>query len=110
MVTRITIGRSTPAAIETAMNLLFAGTRIFFYGEDTYLFSEECVERVQAFHAHRDSEERLKASSCDCTKFFDKILSLVDYEEGEVQCPHCGSKNVEQRWSAISAITSKKSA
>jgi putative FmdB family regulatory protein len=46
----------------------------------------------------------------DCNKFFDKILSLVDYEEGEVQCPHCGSKNVEQRWSAISAITSKKSA
>ena len=24
----------------------------------------------------------------DCKKFFDKILSLVDYEEGEVQCPH----------------------
>ncbi len=24
----------------------------------------------------------------DCNKFFDKILSLVDYEEGEVQCPH----------------------
>ncbi len=47
---------------------------------------------------------------CDCTKFFDKILSLVDYEEGEVKCPHCGSKNVEQRGSAISAITSKKSA
>jgi len=46
----------------------------------------------------------------DCNKFFDKILSLVDYEEGEVQCPHCGSKNVEQRWSAFSAITSKKSA
>src|SRR5712664_838108 len=38
----------------------------------------------------------------DCNKFFDKILSLVDYEEGEVQCPHCGSKNVEQRWSAFS--------
>jgi putative FmdB family regulatory protein len=46
----------------------------------------------------------------DCKKFFDKILSLVDYEEGEVQCSHCGSKNVEQRWSAFSAITSKKSA
>ena len=28
----------------------------------------------------------------DCNKFFDKILSLVDYEEGEVQCPHCSSK------------------
>jgi putative FmdB family regulatory protein len=46
----------------------------------------------------------------DCNKFFDKILSLVDYEESEVQCPHCGNKNVEQRWSAVSAITSKKSA
>ncbi len=45
----------------------------------------------------------------DYKKFFDKILSLVEYE-GEVQCPHCGSKNVEQRWSAFSAITSKKSA
>ena len=33
----------------------------------------------------------------DCNKFFDKILSLVDYEEGEVQCPHCGSKNIDQR-------------
>jgi len=45
-----------------------------------------------------------------CKKFFDRILSLVDYEEGDVLCPHCGSKNVEQRWSAFSAIASKKSA
>ena len=45
-----------------------------------------------------------------CKKFFDKILSLVDNEEGEVLCPHCGSKKVEQRWSPFSAITSKKSA
>ena len=45
-----------------------------------------------------------------CKKFFDKVLSLVDYEEGDVVCPHCGSKKVEQRWSAFSAITSKKSA
>jgi len=45
----------------------------------------------------------------DCQKLFDKILSLADYEEGEILCPHCGSKNVEQRWSAFSAITSKKS-
>ena len=42
-----------------------------------------------------------------CKKFFDKILSLVDYEEGEVLCPHCGSKKVEQ-WSAFSASTAKK--
>ncbi len=44
-----------------------------------------------------------------CNKTFSKILALVDYEEGEVLCPQCGSKNVEQRWSAFSAITSKKS-
>ena len=36
MVTRIAIGRSTPAAIEMAMNLLFAGTRIFPYDENKY--------------------------------------------------------------------------
>jgi putative FmdB family regulatory protein len=45
-----------------------------------------------------------------CEKTFSKILALVDYEEGQVCCPHCGSKNVEQRWSASSVITSKKSA
>jgi putative FmdB family regulatory protein len=46
----------------------------------------------------------------DCQKSFDKILALVDYEEGEVICPHCGSQSVEQRWSAFSALASKKSA
>lgn len=45
-----------------------------------------------------------------CKKSFSKILSLVDSEEGEVLCPHCGSKEVEQCWSAFSAITSRKSA
>ena len=43
----------------------------------------------------------------ECKKLFDKILSLVDYEEGEILCPHCGSKKVEQ-WSAFSASTAKK--
>ena len=46
----------------------------------------------------------------DCKKTFDKILALIDYEEGDVVCPRCGSKNVEQRWSAFSNITPKKSA
>ncbi len=45
-----------------------------------------------------------------CNKSFDKILSLVEYEEGEILCPHSGSRNVEHRWSAFSAVTSKKSA
>ena len=46
----------------------------------------------------------------DCKKLFSKILSLVDYEKGKVVCPHCRSNNVEQRWSAFTVITSKKSA
>ncbi len=44
-----------------------------------------------------------------CKKLFSKILSLVDYEEGEILCPHCSSKEVEQCWSAFNAIMSKKS-
>jgi putative FmdB family regulatory protein len=46
----------------------------------------------------------------DCKRLFSTILSLVDYEEGEVVCPKCGSKNVEQRGSAFTVITSKKRA
>jgi len=46
----------------------------------------------------------------NCKKLFSKILSLADCEEAEVLCPHCGSKEVEQRWSAFSALTSRKSA
>jgi putative FmdB family regulatory protein len=46
----------------------------------------------------------------NCKKLFSRVLSLADYEEGEVVCPHCGSKEIEQRWSAFSVITSKKSA
>jgi putative FmdB family regulatory protein len=46
----------------------------------------------------------------DCKKFFSKILSLVDYEVGDVLCPKCGGKNVEQRLSPVTVIASKKSA
>lgn len=46
----------------------------------------------------------------DCKKLFSKILSFADYERDVVMCPKCGSKNVEQRWSAFSVITLKKSA
>ena len=45
-----------------------------------------------------------------CKKLFSKSLSLVDYEKDQVVCPHCRSKNVEQRWSAPTVITSKMSA
>jgi putative FmdB family regulatory protein len=46
----------------------------------------------------------------NCKKFFSKVLSLTDYEEGQVMCPNCGSKDVEQRWSPFTMIASKKSA
>jgi putative FmdB family regulatory protein len=46
----------------------------------------------------------------DCKKLFSKIQSLVDYENGRVVCAKCGIKKVEQRWSAFTVITSKKSA
>ena len=46
----------------------------------------------------------------DCKKAFSKTLTIVRHEKEKIACPHCGSKNVEQRWSAFSDITSKKSA
>jgi putative FmdB family regulatory protein len=45
-----------------------------------------------------------------CKKSFGQGLKLVDYEEGDIACPHCGSREVEHRWSVFSAIASKKSA
>ena len=33
-----------------------------------------------------------------CKKGFSKILTLAEYEKGKIVCPHCGNKNVEQRW------------
>ena len=46
----------------------------------------------------------------NCQKIFSRVLSLIDYEEGDLLCPHCGSKEVERCRSAFTAITSKKSA
>ena len=45
-----------------------------------------------------------------CKKAFSKVLSLAKYEKGEATGARCGSKEVEQTWSAFYAITSKKSA
>ena len=44
-----------------------------------------------------------------CQKAFEKILTLHEYEEGEVTCPNCGSKDVEQAVTALFAVGSKKS-
>jgi putative FmdB family regulatory protein len=45
-----------------------------------------------------------------CQKVFSKVLTITEHEREEIGCPHCGSKDVEQCWSAFSAVTSKKSA
>ncbi len=45
----------------------------------------------------------------DCQKEFEVILTLAEYEKGEVKCPKCGGKKVQQEAAAFFAVTSKKS-
>jgi putative FmdB family regulatory protein len=45
-----------------------------------------------------------------CKKTFSKILTIAEHDSEKTTCPHCGSREVEQRWSAFSAVTSRKSA
>jgi putative FmdB family regulatory protein len=45
-----------------------------------------------------------------CSKPFSKALTLEEYEKGKINCPTCGSDDVEQRFSSFYAVTSKKSA
>jgi putative FmdB family regulatory protein len=44
-----------------------------------------------------------------CKKEFSKIQTISEFEKGQTACPKCGSKDVEQRWAAFFAVTSKKS-
>ena len=46
----------------------------------------------------------------DCKKAFSKTLTIAEHGKEGISCPHCSGKNLEQRWSAFSVITSKKSA
>ena len=32
----------------------------------------------------------------DCQKSFELVLTLGEHDKGEIACPKCGSKNVEQ--------------
>jgi putative FmdB family regulatory protein len=45
----------------------------------------------------------------DCHKPFETALTLNEHDKENPQCPHCGSKNVEQEAAAFFAVTSKKS-
>jgi putative FmdB family regulatory protein len=40
-----------------------------------------------------------------CKKEFSKILTISEHEKGGIFCPHCKSKDIEQRWAAF-GITS----
>ena len=46
----------------------------------------------------------------DCHQPFSKFLTIAGRDEGEVVCPQCGSRNVEQQLSPFYAVTSRKSA
>jgi len=43
----------------------------------------------------------------DCKRPFSKILTVAEYEEGGIACPHCGSSKVDQPGSPF--YTSEKS-
>lgn len=43
----------------------------------------------------------------DCHKDFSRVLTLAEYERGEVECPDCHSKNVVQKPATFFAVTSK---
>ena len=44
-----------------------------------------------------------------CKKTFSLIMTLAEYDKGNVACPKCKSKNVEQKLSTVFTVTSKKS-
>jgi putative FmdB family regulatory protein len=45
----------------------------------------------------------------DCGKESMIVVTLKEHERGEVQCPKCGSKNLQQLFSPFIAHTTKKS-
>jgi putative FmdB family regulatory protein len=45
-----------------------------------------------------------------CKKTFSKTQHMAEHDSEKTACPHCGSDQVEQKWSVFSALTSKKSA
>jgi putative FmdB family regulatory protein len=45
-----------------------------------------------------------------CKKQFSEALTLAEYEEDEVICPHCGSDDVESELGAFHALASGRPA
>ena len=53
----------------------------------------------------------LSSSATPAKNTFSNILTIAEHDAEKTACPqHCGSREVEQRWSAFRAVTSKKSA
>jgi putative FmdB family regulatory protein len=44
-----------------------------------------------------------------CNKRFSTIMSVSDRSSKRVKCPKCSSTKIEQQFSAVYAVTSKKS-
>ena len=45
----------------------------------------------------------------NCNKKFTTTLSVTDFEKGKYQCPSCKSKKVEEQFTNVNVVTSKKS-
>ena len=46
----------------------------------------------------------------DCKKTFSVTVTINEHDKNPLpMCQHCGSKNVEQKFSSVSVITAKKS-
>lgn len=45
-----------------------------------------------------------------CKKTFTKDLTLAEYTQHTIRCPHCGSDKIEQDWAALRNRVSQKSA
>jgi putative FmdB family regulatory protein len=45
----------------------------------------------------------------ECKKSFSLIMTLAEYDKGNVACPQCKSDKVEQKVAPFFAVTSKKS-
>ena len=45
-----------------------------------------------------------------CKETIERTLTMAEHDAERTACPHCSSHEVEQRWSAFSAVTSKKGA
>jgi len=44
-----------------------------------------------------------------CEKPFEVILTLAEYEQGQIKCPKCGREHIHQEAADFFAVTSKKS-